>query len=215
MPSTTATSAASSEPSHRFTSVVARTDPDWASAAGRSSAAMPGCWRTSASPYATTGSTSSCSRCFRPLAYSWLQAASPDNSENRLLVTLAAKLPGTLTYWLGRPSLSCRCSCTRPQTAPAERPRRSADLAAHRRCDLFLRPGRCSPPGFPRMRSLPTAARSALDRGRGGEQDEAVLADLDVCCLISRQRQCQRLFELRPERSQQSLAPELPPQRRP
>src|SRR3954447_13913879 len=83
-PSTIVASAASSAPSHRFTSVVARTDPDWASAAGRSSAAMPGCWRTSASPYATTGSTSSCSRCFRPLAYSWLQAASPDNSENRL-----------------------------------------------------------------------------------------------------------------------------------
>src|SRR5947208_358065 len=88
MPSTTATSAASSEPSHRFTSVVARTDPDWASAAGRSSAAMPGCWRTSASPYATTGSTSSCSRCFRPPAYSWLQVASPDNSENRLYVLM-------------------------------------------------------------------------------------------------------------------------------
>src|SRR3954449_11056657 len=86
MPSTTATSAASSALSHRSINVVARTDPDWASAAGRSSAATPGCWRTSASPYATTGSTSSCSRCFRPHAYSWLQTASPDNSENRLLI---------------------------------------------------------------------------------------------------------------------------------
>src|SRR4051812_13011136 len=85
-PSTTAASAASSAPSRTFTSVVGRADPDWASAAGRSSAAMPGFWRTSASPCATTGLASSCSRCSRPLVYSWLQGGLLGNSENRLLV---------------------------------------------------------------------------------------------------------------------------------
>ena len=50
---------------------------------GRSSAAMPGCLRTNAWLCATIGSVSLSSHCFRPPVYSWLQAASPDNSENR------------------------------------------------------------------------------------------------------------------------------------
>jgi len=58
---------------------------DWASGAGRSNAAMPGYWRTDASPCAMTGSASSSSHSFRPLAYSWLHAGSPANSENCLL----------------------------------------------------------------------------------------------------------------------------------
>src|SRR3954467_12779343 len=46
---------------------------------------MPGSWKTSAWLCATTGSASSFNRCSRPLAYSWLQTASPVNSENCLL----------------------------------------------------------------------------------------------------------------------------------
>src|SRR4051812_30794125 len=84
-PNTTATSAASSAPSRTFTSAVGRMDQGSASGAGQSSAAMPGCSRTGASRCATTGSASSCSRCSRPLVYSWLQGGLPGNSENRLL----------------------------------------------------------------------------------------------------------------------------------
>ena len=39
--------------------------------------------RTDAWLCATIGSVSLSSHCFRPPVYSWLQAASPDNSENR------------------------------------------------------------------------------------------------------------------------------------
>jgi transposase len=44
-----------------------------------------GCWRTSAWPSAMTGLASSSSRSCRAHASSWLQNASPANSENRLL----------------------------------------------------------------------------------------------------------------------------------
>ena len=50
-----------------------------ASLAPRSSAAMPGCWRTSASRCATTASASSFRPCSTPPAYSWLQAGSHAN----------------------------------------------------------------------------------------------------------------------------------------
>ena len=60
----------------------------WANSAGRWNAAMPGCWRTSVSPCATTGSVSSFKLCSRPHAYSWLQADWFGNSENRLLVSV-------------------------------------------------------------------------------------------------------------------------------
>jgi len=56
----------------------------WANSAGRWNAAMPGCWRTSVSPCATTGSVSSFKLCSRPHAYSWLQANWFGNSENHL-----------------------------------------------------------------------------------------------------------------------------------
>ena len=84
-PSTIAICAASSVSRPRSTSVASHPDRDWASGAGRSSAATPGCWRTSVSPCAMTGSASSSSRCFRAHASSWLQNASLANSENRLL----------------------------------------------------------------------------------------------------------------------------------
>jgi hypothetical protein len=83
-PNATASCAAPSEPSPPSTSVANHVDQGWESNAGRSSAAMPGYSRTNASPCAMTGSASSFSPCFRPPAYSWSQAASPANSENRL-----------------------------------------------------------------------------------------------------------------------------------
>src|SRR4051794_13731670 len=46
---------------------------------------MPGSWRTDAWRCATIASASLSSPCFRPPVYSWLQAASPANSENRFL----------------------------------------------------------------------------------------------------------------------------------
>ena len=73
-----------SAPSRSIHKRAGRAGRDWASGAGQSSAAMPGYWRTGASRCAMTGSASSSSRCFRPLAYSWLPGASPANSENRL-----------------------------------------------------------------------------------------------------------------------------------
>src|SRR5215212_6939367 len=85
-PSLIASYAAPFVPSQAFTSVVSRAGRDWASGAGRSNAATPGYWRTDASPCAMTGSASLSSPCFKPPAYSRLQAASPANSENRLLV---------------------------------------------------------------------------------------------------------------------------------
>src|SRR3954467_14021776 len=73
-------------PSRTSTSAVSRAGRDWASGAGRSNAAMPGYLRTDVWLCAMTGSASLSSPCFRPPAYSWLQAASPLHSENRLLV---------------------------------------------------------------------------------------------------------------------------------
>ena len=72
-------------PNPASTSAASPADRGSASDAGRSSAATHGCWRTSASPCAMIGSASSSSHCFRPPAYSWLQAGSLGNSENRLL----------------------------------------------------------------------------------------------------------------------------------
>jgi hypothetical protein len=59
-----------------------RYNQGWGRGAGQSSAAMPGYWRTGASRCAMTGSASSSIRCSKPPAYSWLQGASPANSEN-------------------------------------------------------------------------------------------------------------------------------------
>src|SRR3954454_9518334 len=84
-PRVIALSAATSGSSPRSTRVGSHTDRDWASAAGQSSAATPGCLRTSAWPSAMIGLGSSSNRCCRAHAYSWLQDASPENSENRLL----------------------------------------------------------------------------------------------------------------------------------
>src|SRR4051795_13697557 len=84
-PRVIALSAATSGSSPRSTRVGSHTDRDWASAAGQSSAATPGCLRTSAWPSAMIGLGSSSNRCCRAHAYSWLQDASPANSENRLL----------------------------------------------------------------------------------------------------------------------------------
>ena len=56
--------------------------------AGRSSAATPSRWRTSASPRATSGSAPSPRRCRKAHACSGLQAGSPRNSESRLLSRL-------------------------------------------------------------------------------------------------------------------------------
>jgi Transposase DDE domain len=77
MPSTTTASCAEAlGPSRTSTSGGRRPAQAWAGAAGRWSAATPGCWRTSALPCATTGWGSSSKACFRPPAYSWLQAGS-------------------------------------------------------------------------------------------------------------------------------------------
>jgi transposase len=62
-----------------------RTDRALARAAGRSSGAMPGCWKTSASPSDMTGAASLSNHCFRRLASSWLQDAWRNNCENWLL----------------------------------------------------------------------------------------------------------------------------------
>jgi hypothetical protein len=80
---TTGICAAGSASSHASTGVVFHVDQGWASDAGPWSAASPGSWRTDAWRYAVTGSDSSSNRCYRPPAYSWLQGASPANSENR------------------------------------------------------------------------------------------------------------------------------------
>src|SRR3954451_14850360 len=84
-PRVIALSAATWGSSPRSTRVGSHTDRDWASAAGQSSAATPGCLRTSAWPSAMIGLGSSSNRCCRAHAYSWLQDASPENSEDRLL----------------------------------------------------------------------------------------------------------------------------------
>src|SRR5690349_6696789 len=86
MPSIIAISAGSSAPNPASTSAASHTDQDWASGAGRSSAAMPGSSRTSVSLCATTASASSSSHCSKLHASSWLQDAWPRNCENRLLV---------------------------------------------------------------------------------------------------------------------------------
>src|SRR3954451_14348098 len=71
-------------PSPVSTSAANRAGRDWANIAGRSNEAMPGCSKTDASPCAMTGSASSSTHCFRPPVYSWLQAGSLANSDNRL-----------------------------------------------------------------------------------------------------------------------------------
>ncbi len=76
-------SAGSSGPSRASTSTADRTDRGWANGAGRSSAAMPGSWRTNAWRYAMTSSASSFSLCLSPYASSWLQAVWLANCENR------------------------------------------------------------------------------------------------------------------------------------
>src|SRR3954453_23758648 len=90
-PRVIALSAATSGSSPRSTRVGSHTDRDWASAAGQSSAATPGCLRTSAWPSAMIGLGSSSNRCCRAHASSWLQDASPENSENRLLICQQVK----------------------------------------------------------------------------------------------------------------------------
>src|SRR4051795_6550971 len=85
-PNATASYAAPLLPSPASTSAVNHADQGWESTAGRSSAAMPGCLRTDAWRCATIASASLSSPCCRPPVYSWLQAASPANSENRVLV---------------------------------------------------------------------------------------------------------------------------------
>src|SRR4051794_1103731 len=82
-PNATASYAAPLLPSPASTSAVNHADQGWESTAGRSSAAMPGCLRTDAWRCATIASASLSSPCCRPPVYSWLQAASPANSENR------------------------------------------------------------------------------------------------------------------------------------
>src|ERR1700758_3800232 len=89
-PSITATSVAALALSRTSTSAVNRMDQGLASGAGQWSAAMLGCSKTGASRCATTGSASSASPCSKPPAYSWLQAGSLGNSENRLLVVRPA-----------------------------------------------------------------------------------------------------------------------------
>src|SRR3954471_20503109 len=69
----------------------------WASGAGRSSAAMPGSSRTSASLCATTASASSSSHCSRPHASSWLQGGWPKNCENRLSEAVSTN---TVSCWI-------------------------------------------------------------------------------------------------------------------
>src|SRR3954451_10817262 len=91
MPSIIAISAGSSAPNRASTSAASHMDQDRANGAGRSSAAMPGFWRISASLCATTASASSYSHCSRPHASSWLQDAWLTNCENRLLVVHPAK----------------------------------------------------------------------------------------------------------------------------
>jgi hypothetical protein len=71
-------------PDPGFTSVGSHPAQGWASAAGPSSAATPGCWRRGAWRSAMTGSASSSSRCSKPHVSSWLQDASLANSENYL-----------------------------------------------------------------------------------------------------------------------------------
>ncbi len=84
-PKATATCAVSTAPNRASTSAASRTAPAWASAAGPSSAPTPGCWRTSASACAMTGSATPSKHCSRPRASSWLYPDSPENSENCLL----------------------------------------------------------------------------------------------------------------------------------
>jgi hypothetical protein len=85
MPSRIARCAARLAPSPGSTREASRPARSWASDAGQSSAAPPGCSRTNAWRSAMTGSTLSFSHCFKRPASSWLQDASPENSENRLL----------------------------------------------------------------------------------------------------------------------------------
>jgi hypothetical protein len=70
-------------------------------------AAMPGSWRTDALRCAMTDSASSSSHCFRPPAYSWLQAGLPANSENRLLDDL-----GSWPVVTGHGRVECYSACT-------------------------------------------------------------------------------------------------------
>ena len=83
-PSPIVPSAAASAPNPASTSGLSHVVQAWASGAGRWSAATPGGWRTSAVLCATTGSASSSSHCCKAQAYSWLQAGSLGNFENRL-----------------------------------------------------------------------------------------------------------------------------------
>ena len=131
MPSTTATSVAALAPSRTSTSAADRMDQGSASGAGRSSAAMPGCWRTSASPCATTGSGSLSSPCSRPPAYSWLQAGSLGNSENRLLGNLWRRLSLNLYGMVFKPTTegpdhptvrASTRSSVQPFSTPIDRP---------------------------------------------------------------------------------------------
>src|SRR3954464_13503611 len=98
-PNATASYAAPLLPSPASTSAVNHADQGWESTAGRSSAAMPGYLRTDAWRCATIASASLSSPCCRPPVYSWLQAASPANSENRVLITeqLAARNTGRVS----------------------------------------------------------------------------------------------------------------------
>ena len=63
-----------SGPSRTSTSGGSRAGQGWAGGTGRWSAATPGCWGTSASRPAATGSASSSKFCSRPRACSWLRA---------------------------------------------------------------------------------------------------------------------------------------------
>jgi hypothetical protein len=83
-PSRIASRVAPSELNLVPTSAVNRMSQDWACAAGRSNAAMPGSWRTGAWHCAMTGSASSSNRCARPHAYFPLRPGSPVKSENCL-----------------------------------------------------------------------------------------------------------------------------------
>src|SRR5215217_4361100 len=84
--------AASSGSRPRSTREASHPDRDWASGAGRWSAAPRGCWRTGVWLCAMTGLASSSSRCCRARASSGLQHASRATSENRLLGTYTKDL---------------------------------------------------------------------------------------------------------------------------
>src|SRR3954454_24997470 len=138
MPSPTASCAGRSGPSLASTSAASRAARGWGRGAGRSSAATPGCWRTSVWRSATTASGSSFSLCSRPPVSSWLQAASPENSENRLLGRYTPVSRGK-----PRPDRG-RCVYGRYRTpARASRQRRPAGQRSHHASlDRLLQRGR-------------------------------------------------------------------------